>query len=490
MTILLIIDGLQNIMKSNNDWNDKSSKFFITLTNIHDLALQSAFVILLCTAIITDSVNRVLTITHRKRVYLPIASLDPPIIIKDDIVTSIFQTDDYIIKMLVNDCGGHGRALEVLQEILKDRDIQNVNINDMINDLHVRLHDWYCEALMMSPSEARTIAQATLTRHLLKFDKHVPSTNKYSDHIVQPELIRYVHESNSSVEYFDLPYIWIWILTNSSDSKDPVIRDWLFCDYEDHRSNQNQTCLSGSHFWQHFEHFVFSFHTLKSRNLGDCELILISSIHIGARLNGDFKFKNHHLELKCAVHQEDTNSSNYGKGKKEIKCEDKIVDVCECKYCIINDASAPYGDAFLGLDVDLKSGKPNEVHQYKRWKVNSLTGQDYQDERNKSALSKDFFILFTTTNCSNFKLPKNSGIVDASNWDKYFGPYSGKTHTYANVGPLNINKASCRDLRSMYGIGETQADEIMAKREFKDIEEAKKQTGIPERVLKRFKFSD
>ncbi|CAG8583669.1 13208_t:CDS:2 [Funneliformis caledonium] len=265
--------------------------------------------------------------------------------------------------------------------------------------------------------------------------------------------------------YLDLPYIWIWILTNSSNGKDPVLKDWSFCDCGDHRSNENLTCPPG--------------------NLNDGELTSISRIHIGARLNGDFEFKNHHFELECAVHQEDTNSSNYGKGKKEIN---KTVDVRECKYCIINGAFAPYGDAFLGLDVNLKLGKPNEVHQYKRWKVNSLTAQDYQNERKKSASNKDFFILFITTNCLNFKLPKNSGIVDASNWDKYFGPYSGRAHAYANVGPLNINKASRRDLLSVYGIGETWADKIMAKREFKDIEDAKKKTNIPERVLKRFKF--
>ena len=88
----------------------------------------------------------------------------------------------------------------------------------------------------------------------------------------------------------------------------------------------------------------------------------------------------------------------------------------------------------LYLDVDLKFRKLNEVYQYKRWKVNSLTGQDYQDERNKSALNKNFFILFTTANCSNFKLPKNSGIIDMSNWDS---PYSGRIYVYTNVGPLN-----------------------------------------------------
>ncbi|CAG8446398.1 6099_t:CDS:2 [Funneliformis mosseae] len=364
MTILLIIDGLLNIMKSNNDWNDKTSEFFKTLTNIHDLALRGTFVIPLCTATVTDPVESVLKITHSKRVYLSIASLDPPTIIKSGVVTSIFQTDDHIIKMLVNDCGGHG------------------------------------------PSKA--IARATLTRHLLEFNKHVPGTKKYPDHIVQPGLIRYVRESNSN-------------------GKDPYLETGPSATMVTTVLTKNPTCPPGSQFWQHFEHFVASFRTLKSRNLNDGELTSISSIHIGARLNGDFEFKNHHLELECAVHQEDTNPSNYGKGIKKIICEDKTVDVRECKYCIINGASAPYGDALLGLDVNLKS----------------------------LASSKDFFILNITTNCLDFKLPKNSGIVDASNWDKYFGPYSGRAYAYANVGPLNINKASRRDLLSVYGIGET-----------------------------------
>jgi DNA uptake protein ComE-like DNA-binding protein len=46
---------------------------------------------------------------------------------------------------------------------------------------------------------------------------------------------------------------------------------------------------------------------------------------------------------------------------------------------------------------------------------------------------------------------------------------------------------------SMYGISDKWADVIIAKRnkrEFEDIEDVKKETGIPERVLKKFKFKN
>uniref|UniRef100_U9TU00 Uncharacterized protein n=1 Tax=Rhizophagus irregularis (strain DAOM 181602 / DAOM 197198 / MUCL 43194) TaxID=747089 RepID=U9TU00_RHIID len=47
---------------------------------------------------------------------------------------------------------------------------------------------------------------------------------------------------------------------------------------------------------------------------------------------------------------------------------------------------------------------------------------------------------------NNLKFPKNSGLVDSSNWLKFFGPYAGRAFAYADVGPLNINTADKRDL--------------------------------------------
>src|SRR3954451_24606988 len=144
-------------MRSINDWNIKTSEFFQTITNTHDLALKDVFLIPLCIATVTGSVDNVLNITHRKRVFLPVASLNPPNIYKDGVLTSVFQSDDYIIKILISDCGGHGRALEALQDILEKRDIKNTNINDLMNDLRVRLRDRYSEALEFSSSITKTI---------------------------------------------------------------------------------------------------------------------------------------------------------------------------------------------------------------------------------------------------------------------------------------------------------------------------------------------
>ncbi len=67
----------------------------------------------------------------------------------------------------------------------------------------------------------------------------------------------------------------------------------------------------------------------------------------------------------------------------------------------------------------------------------------------KNASQKDFFVLFTTTEIATKKLR----VCRSTNWHKYFGPYAGRTHAYADVGSLNINTANYRDLLQMYGIG-------------------------------------
>ncbi|CAG8715913.1 6839_t:CDS:2, partial [Funneliformis mosseae] len=394
-TIFLIVDGLQNLMNSINYCNDQSSDFFRTLTNIHELALSGAFVITLCTATATNSFE-VLKITHRRRVELPIASLDPPTICNNN----------------------NGRALEALQEILEKRDIKKVNVNDLMNDLRKSLRERYSEALQFSPSDCRAIE------------------------VAWPGLIRYKQIGETQSGYLIAPYIWIWILAQSSDGEDP--------------SNLNPKRLPGAQFWQHFEHFVASFRTLKSRMVNDNEVTTIAKIHTGARLNSDFQFINHHLELEIAIHQEDTNSANYTGIKKEIKCDNGIVDV-------------------------------RKVHQYKKLKK-ILNETNFQKEREKSSSPMDFFLFYTTTKINYFSLPKNTGYVDKSNWVEYFGPYAGRTLTYAHVGSLDINNADKRDLELVEGVGPERADIIYNKRKFIDIDDAYNKTKIPKSVLKRFKF--
>ncbi|GES89661.1 crinkler (CRN) family protein, putative [Rhizophagus clarus] len=191
------------------------------------------------------------------------------------------------------------------------------------------------------------------------------------------------------------------------------------------------------------------------------------------------------LDLEYAKHQEDTNSEYYTRSKY-IQCEDDyIVDICKERYCIINRTSVSYGDAFLKLDINLHNN-PNEVHQYKKCTKNTFNGTNFINENKKSSSSRDFFLLFTITKVNNLELPENSGLIDSSNWRKYFGVFTGRAFTYANINSLNINTADKRDLQLVKRISETQADIIISTRKKRKLTETEKK--ILMFMLKKFKY--
>ena len=486
ITVILVVDGMQELMVHENDGLDKNSAFYRTLSSIGDLGLEKIFLMPCCTCTITSSIESVVALSHRKRVYLPVASLKPPEYRQGKNLVPVFEKKD-IMNILVEDCGGHGRALEVLSECMAGRSIDNCNFDNLMHDLRVRLTDRYKEAIWKSRSDAKAIARAILTRSLLDIDKPVPKTEKKPDQFVQGGLIRFERKNEAPRGYFTAPYIWLWIFVEiSNEWKDPILRDWAFADYRELLS------LSRSKPWQSFENFVASFRCLKSAVIEENEPTTISEVHAGARLNGDVQFINHNLHLQFAKHQTDTNSENNPASEWNVECNNTIVDVQKFKHCIINAPSSPYGDAFLSLDQpDAKS--LNEIHQYKHTQK-SISQELYQTERKKSSSENDFFILFTTSEDCDIELPKRSGIVDGKVFSDYFGPFAGRA--YRSVEPffvepvpkVNINTASFNQLCKVYLIGERRANSIISKRPFNSIIEANLKTKIPKKILQNLSF--
>ncbi|KAF0434870.1 putative crinkler family protein [Gigaspora margarita] len=470
ISVILVVDGLQNFITTLDDGLNQDSAFCEILAEIGGLAMSNnIFLIPCCTATISRTLRSPLKSTGRLRINLPVISLQPPTTLQNNIFTPVFQQDNHIIKLLVDDCGGHGRALEVLAETLKDKNINECNVDNLMHQLYSNLICRYEDAFNITALEAQTIALLILTRKRLDQNECVPNTDKLPDSFVQPGLIRFKRIGISAEGYFEAPYLWVWIMAQQTTKNgDPLLKGWQLFDYREHSSVSDQRVPVGSQFWNNFEHFIATFRSLKSKVLCENELTTISEIHAGARLhlNDDFKFKNHHLKLECAIHHVNTNSATYDK-RMDIECEGAYINVREDQS--LND-------------------NPNEVHQAKRWKTKSLSLNDYQSERNKSACDKDFFILFTTAKKCNFKLPMNSGIVDGLKWKEYFGPFAGRAHVYAIVGPLNINTATYTELMTIDGIGENRVITILKERPFKNLEDAKIKTGISEKVLKRLRF--
>ena len=110
MTVIILVDGLQKLPHTPGK---KDTTFYGALACMANLVNSSnAFVITCCAATVTVPVNEVLSDSPQKRVYLTIPLLDGSRIFQKEILNPINN-------LLVNDMGGHGRALETLYEIWK-----------------------------------------------------------------------------------------------------------------------------------------------------------------------------------------------------------------------------------------------------------------------------------------------------------------------------------------------------------------------------------
>ncbi|GBC15446.2 crinkler (CRN) family protein, putative [Rhizophagus irregularis DAOM 181602=DAOM 197198] len=447
ITVILIVDAMQQLMLSTDDGLNKDSDFYRTMSSIGDLGLKKIFLLPCITCTIATSVEKALQFSHRKRAYLPVPSMKPPTYRQ----------------------GNKGsRSSE--------------------------LTDRYVEALQNTGRDARAIARAVLTRTLLDVDKPVPRTEKNPDEYIHSGLIRFERKHEAQTGYFTAPYIWLWMLVEKSHEwGDSILRDWAFSDYKELREFMSSP---GSKPWQGFERFVATFRCLKSTILDENEPTTISEVHAGALLNGDLQFINHHLQLEYAKHRTDTRSEKISTRSWNVECNKSIVNVRQFKHCIINSPGAKAGDAFISLDLpDDKS--LNEIQQYKHTQ-NSINQQLYAKERTKSSSYDDFFILFTTSANCDVKLPRRSGIVYEKNFKEYFGPFAGRAFRQSRVRTpipsaaptleVNINTDPIEQLCKVNQIGEKRANVIFSKRPFKDINDAFEKTSISKKVLKNFYF--
>ncbi|CAG8593794.1 1111_t:CDS:1, partial [Acaulospora morrowiae] len=211
------------------------------------------------------------------------------------------------------------------------------------------------------------------------------------------------------------------------------------------------------------------------------ELIKISDIHAGARLNDDIQFKNHSLQLEVAKHHIDTRSKNLTTSEWKVDCYHSTVDVRQFKHCIISAPASPYGDSFLSLD---KSGteSPNEIHQFKLRKK-AVSEKEYQKEREKSASENDFFILFTIANC-NIPIPKRSGIVDGKAFTNYFGPFAGRA--YRSISNNKVKTIHTVSLGQMCYVSQISRERVNSKTKKSNNFYFRKGLHMISRILPRF----
>lgn len=491
LTVILIVDGLQNALLNSDDGMNKDSLFYSLMTEISLIVtnIESPLVIACCTATFARPFHEVVLASHQKRVFLQIRSLDSP----KEKNEPVFK-DTPLLNMLVSDMGGNGRALEALQSVIEGVDFENTSFLSIAEQVYYKLKDHYDE--WISHTRYLTpVLRAIMTHTKLVVSAPIPGTDILPEELSKLGLVKLERDELSDKGTLTCPYIWLWLMANASESD--ILRNWNFKYYNEIQTDGDPTIPPGCQFWQHFEHFIASFRVLKSNVFENNQVIKLQDIHAGARHNfGSATIRNVPLSLKKAIRRESTKSSAYSTNKK-VTCKEGDIDLTDASVCIINGYSAPAGDSFCPIYLAGSTQQSHtvfhtvfrtECHQYKCYESTIVNQTTFNEENKKASDEGDVFLFYTCGPSNVPDLPPLSAIVDRNNWKLYFGPFVGRAFLLARSDKFNINNCSKSEMTSINGIGSKRADLLMSNRPYSDLEDCFARTRVPRNFLINFQF--
>ncbi|RHZ89391.1 hypothetical protein Glove_15g40 [Diversispora epigaea] len=533
LNVIVILDGIQVAMKKAMDGTDKRFFFYNCISTLCMLSLLGPFIITCCTATISIPIHNFLASSQQLRVFLPLTSLQPPRINRNPVFV-----DNPIMKMLINDMGGHGRALEALEESISGKDLDNINFIDLINDVRSNLNNkyqgWLSKTTYLKPVLRIILSHARVDKNqnIATFEGKEITVND----ITQFGLVRFEsRRTDEVVGYLTCPYIWLWIMARAS-LDDKLLRNWDFNYYNEVRNKAGDPSIPpGCQYWQNFEYFVAQFRSLKSNIYGDNEQVELGSrrtdevvgyltcpyiwLWIMARASLDDKLLrnwdfNYYNEVRnkagdpsippgCQYWQNfEYFVAQFRSLKSNIYGDNEQVEL----GVIHNGAKHNFGDSSiynrkLTLEqsvkrVSTKSGDykqgtellQTETHQCKL--VKQIISQErFKYEHEKAMNPGDAFILYTSTSSKKLELHQPmSAIVSKDNWEEYFGSFAGRCYNYA-MEPPNLNEATYTQLTGINFIAEARARIIMEERnkcKFSGIDDCERRTKIPRTYLEPF----
>ncbi|EGZ27799.1 hypothetical protein PHYSODRAFT_554186 [Phytophthora sojae] len=456
MTVILCVDGLQKLV---ND-GTKSCDFYRVLASVCSFLNSSrAFAVCVCSATVQSPVDLALSDSPQKRVFL----VPPPLRGHE-----VLPTKTRIEKQLVDDMGGHGRALETLQLFLSHYTKDQLEEMDptwmfekVCDALRLQYGDIFASPFFQDPYNCREVLAAILSRRRYKLFDRIGRTDMTVDCLRSFGLFRWGAEG-----HLECAFILLVLLMQKLPKKLGEVDN-----FDDHLT---RTVLV----WQRFEQFVAFYRRVKS--IAYCETpVALSGFHAGARFGAiqDIIITEPTSRTVVeALRQEDTKSSS-------------------------DDSTASAGDLFMR--VQLKVGRQNvqcnEVIQCKLLQTKQKIDEDaYAKERAKAANeSSDVFLLVTPAQATEFDLPPRCGLVSANDFGRYFGPFTSRAYR-SFLEPPNINTASFHELRRLEGVGDATAAKIIAERtirRFSNLEDAlnrlvPSKKGKTAMILSRMHYDD
>ncbi|EEY68330.1 crinkler (CRN) family protein, putative [Phytophthora infestans T30-4] len=461
MCVILCVDSLQKLQ---HEPGSKHSEFYTAFASLCDLVNASkCWLIVICAATISQPVDEFLAASPQWREMLQTTSLKRPKIDGRD----VFDTFDYgngaLTQLLVDDMGGHGRALEELFNVMLQNQGQAFEFIPVMHNVLAAIRQAY-PAIVAPMQSMKQAFLAVISRR--RVDGNSLFGNLTLDQVISCGLIRL------DGTQLQCPFI-LYMLLETHDIP-----------WSKHATYAPAERLEDLKPWQLWEHFNCKFRVLKSQAFAQEEPVLWTDIHHGARFGDGCNRRVIERQLTYALADKRMPTKTKGFKKGRCSCGN---DQGKCFLYQPADGS-PSGDAFLCLEGATK-GFFHEVHQCKCVEGN-LSLDVFEQERLKAAGPDDLFILYCTSLVTaDLCLLPNSAFVDATCWEAYYGPFAARAFFIKSVPLPCINTSSEVQLEFVEGVGPAYRARIAKKRPFTSLEDAFVKTKIPVKVLRRFKFN-
>jgi len=431
-TVVIGLDGMQNLpgFAQRGEQTGKDEPFYQVIQEVCRLVMQDTppFVVACVTA--TQSVSQALADSPQARQYLKLPRVTA---VTRQQVAAIPHHD--LKDLLTTDMGGHGRALECLEETLKD---SNMSASALVGAVMSSLSKKYPNAARFKGASAKDVLdllRASLSGKVFRENQTVGGLDP-----AKMELIRVVYLDTFVSEYrIDIPYIWLQLMLSQqmlTSDLDP----WKLLDYGLFEKPAART-------WQAWEQFNAEFRVLRSRSFEDGQAVKIGLLHRGAiiRPHGfeDQEVVNRHLTLaeakgrlssraSCCGHPKpyiNSNDNKPAKGLKKFQCrvtlagKDVVVSMDNKNMLVINGASAPAADDLLMLG-ELTAGNEKLISECQQVKMGS--GIVNETVERSKACDDDILVLLLNRAAVSPQSQNRLVFVSANQAEAYFGLYAGR----------------------------------------------------------------
>eukprot|EP00756_Hemistasia_phaeocysticola_P037358 Hpha_TRINITY_DN16691_c1_g6::TRINITY_DN16691_c1_g6_i1::g.179609::m.179609 len=319
--------------------------------------------------------------------------------------------------------GGHGRALEVLEEECKDMEM---SAEEMMQVVSRGIRRKYISLLReLRGDDWLQVVRCALAGRRFGAFEHVPGTS------VNPELLPMVRvvDLDGEMRRIELPYLWLYTALRSRPGND----EWRLGDYG--------SFADGGHGVE-WEVFNAQFRALRSKCFGDGEEVLLQDLHFGGTFGSGVTRKvNRHLTVKHSKHWIATTSTNCGQRKRKGKpaveppgpptaVETKdggSVKVIDGEYIVVNPKGAPAADAVVALKRPGEAAVMTECLQMKARQEERKV--ELAEERSKSCAEGDLLMLLSTAATPD-TLPEMTGFVGKAEFPAYYSMYAARAVLY------------------------------------------------------------